>query len=47
MNQISPLAFVSPKAQIGENNIIGPFCYIDDNTVIGNNNKFYPLLIVL
>lgn len=41
MNQISPLAFVSPKAQIGENNIIGPFCYIDDNTVIGNNNKFY------
>jgi len=41
MNQISPLAFVSPKTQIGENNIIGPFCYIDDNTVIGNNNKFY------
>ena len=40
MNQISPLAFVHPEAQLGDNNIIGPFCYIDRDTVIGNNNNF-------
>lgn len=40
MNQISPLAFVHPEAQLGDNNIIGPFCYIDKNTVIGNYNNF-------
>ena len=40
MNQISPLAFVHPEAQLGDNNIIGPFCYIDKNTVIGSNNVF-------
>lgn len=40
MNQISPLAFVHPEAKLGDNNIIGPFCYIDRNTVIGNNNVF-------
>ena len=33
------MAFVHPNAKIGDNNIIGPFCYIDDNTVIGDNNK--------
>ena len=38
MNQISPLAFEHPEAKLGDNNIIGPFCYIDRNTVIGNNN---------
>ena len=37
-NNISPLAFVSPKAQLGDNNTIGPFCYIDENVVIGDNN---------
>ena len=40
MNQISPLAFVHPEAKLGDNNIIGPFCYIDKNTVIGDNNNF-------
>ena len=40
MNQISPLAFVHPEVQLGDNNIIGPFCYIDKNTVIGNYNNF-------
>ena len=29
MNQISPLAYVHPEAKLGDNNIIGPFCYID------------------
>ena len=38
MNQISSMAFVHPEAQLGDNNIIGPFCYIDKNTVIGNGN---------
>ncbi len=41
MNQISPLGCVHPEAKLGDNNIIGPFCYIDENTVIGNNNKLY------
>ena len=40
MNQISPLAFVHLEAKLGDNNIIGPFCYIDRDTVIGNNNVF-------
>ena len=40
MNQISPLAFVHPEAKLGDNNIIGSFCYIDRDTVIGNNNVF-------
>lgn len=38
MNQISPLAFVHPEAKLGDNNIIGPFCYIDRNTILGNSN---------
>lgn len=41
MNQISPLAYVHPDAKIGDDNIIGPFCFIDKNTVIGNGNKLY------
>lgn len=39
MNTISHMAFVHPEAKLGDNNIIGPFCYIDKNTVIGNNNN--------
>ncbi len=35
------MAYVDPEAKIGDNNIIGPFCYIDKNTVIGNGNKLY------
>ena len=38
MNQISPLAFVHPEAQLGDDNVIGPFCYLDKNTVLGNRN---------
>ena len=38
MNQISPLAYNHPEAQIGDNNIIGPFCCIDKDVVIGDNN---------
>ncbi len=32
------MAYVHPEAQLGEGNVIGPFCYIDRNTVIGDNN---------
>ena len=36
---ISPLAYIHPEAQIGENVEIAPFVYIDKNVVIGDNNK--------
>ena len=39
-NQIHPLAVVAPEANLGDNNVIGPFCVIDKNVVIGDNNKF-------
>lgn len=39
---ISPLAYIHPKAQIGENVEIGPFVYIDKNVVIGDNNIIMP-----
>ena len=39
MNEIHPLAIVSPKAQLGNGNVIGPFCVIDDNVVMGDNNR--------
>ena len=39
---ISPLAYVDPSAQIGENVEIGPFCFIDKNVVIGNDNVLMP-----
>ena len=38
MNQISPLAYIHPESQIGDNNIIVPFCCIDKDVVIGDNN---------
>ena len=40
MNNISLLAFVHPEAKLGDNNQIGPFCYIDKNVEIGDNNTF-------
>lgn len=44
---ISPLAFIHPEAQIGENCEIGPFCYIDKNVVIGDNNVLMNSVTVL
>lgn len=35
---ISPLAYIHPEAQIGDNCEIGPFCYIDANVVLGSDN---------
>lgn len=47
MSNISPLAFISPEAVIGENCEIGPFCYIDKNVVIGDNNHLMNSVTVL
>ena len=47
MSNISPLAFVSPDAIIGENCEIGPFCYIDKDVVIGNDNVFMNSVTIL
>lgn len=44
---ISPLAFIHPEAQIGENCEIGPFCYIDKNVVIGDNNVLMNSVTIL
>ena len=44
---ISPLAYVSPNAQVAENCEIGPFCYIDDNVVIGEGNVLMNSVTVL
>jgi UDP-N-acetylglucosamine acyltransferase len=46
-NKISPLAFVDPAAQIGDNCEIGPFCFIDKNVVIGNGNTLMNSVTVL
>lgn len=39
---IDSLAFISPKATIGENVYIGAFAYIGDNAVIGDGTMVYP-----
>lgn len=44
---ISPLAYISPEAKIGENCEIGPFAYIDKNVVIGDNCTIMPHSSVL
>lgn len=44
---ISPLAYIHPEAQIGENVEIGPFVFIDRNVVIGDNNKIMPNVNIL
>lgn len=40
MNIIHPTAIVEKSVSIGDNNYIGPYCYITGNTKIGNNNRF-------
>ncbi|MBQ7635654.1 MAG: acyl-ACP--UDP-N-acetylglucosamine O-acyltransferase [Bacteroidaceae bacterium] len=44
---ISPLAYVSPNAQVAESCEIGPFCYIDDNVIIGEGNVLMNSVTVL
>lgn len=43
---ISPLAYVSPKAQIGKNVTIDAFSYIDDNVILGDNCHVFPHAVI-
>lgn len=47
MNTISPLAYVHPEAQIGENVTVMAFAYIDRNTVIGDGCVVRPHVSIL
>lgn len=47
MNNISPLAYIHPEAEIGNNCEIGPFCFIDKNVIIGDNNVLMNSVTVL
>ena len=44
---ISPLAYVDPKAQLGNNVEVGPFAYIEADTVIGDNCIIKPHASIL
>ena len=44
---VSPLAYVDPKAQIGQNVTIHPFACIDSDVVIGDNCTIMPYASVL
>ena len=44
---ISPLAYIDPEAQIGQNCEIRPFVFIDKNVVIGDNNRIMPHATIL
>ena len=43
---LSPLAYVSPKAQIGKNVTIDAFAYVDDNVIIGDNCHIFPSAVI-
>lgn len=45
-DMISPLAYVSPKAQIGKNVTIDAFAYIDDNVILGDNCHVFPHAVI-
>lgn len=46
MNNISPLASVSPKAKLGDNIQIGPFAFIDDDVEIGDGCVIQPHAVI-
>lgn len=41
-NNIHPLAFVDPRAKLGDNVTVDAFAFIDAETVIGNNCRIMP-----
>lgn len=43
---IDSLAFVSPKATVGDDCYIGPFAYIGDGAVVGKGCQIYPHAVV-
>ncbi len=47
MSKISPLAAIDPKAHIGKDVEIGPFCVIGPEVVIEDGNKLYNNVTVL
>jgi len=44
---ISPLANISPKAQLGKNVIVSPFATIEDKVVIGDNTWIGPNAVIM
>lgn len=40
------MAFISPKATIGDNCYVGAFAYIGENVVIGENTQIYPHTVI-
>lgn len=44
---ISPLAYVDPAAQLGQNVEVGPFAYIEKGVVIGDNCVIKPHVSIL
>lgn len=46
-SEISPKAYVSPKAKIGDGCKIFPFAYIEDDVVIGDNCLIFPFTSIL
>ena len=40
MNHINPTAIIDDCVKMGDNNYIGPFCYLTGRLDIGNNNRF-------
>ena len=43
---IDPLAFISPKAKVGQNCYVGAFAYIGDGVEIGDNSQIYPHAVI-
>lgn len=43
---VSPQAFISPTAKIGEGASIAPFCYVGDGVTIGKNATLHPHVVV-
>ncbi len=42
----SPLSVISPKAKIGKDVTIGPFCYIHDDVEIGDNCNLHSNVVI-
>lgn len=40
--QIHPSAFVSPKAELADGVVVGPYCVVDEKVVIGRNTVLRP-----
>ena len=39
-NRIHPSAVIDDDVEIGEDNYIGPFCYLTGYLTVGDNNRF-------